>query len=155
VGQLFVAHTLAISELYVRLREAEQVGRLELLRFDAEPDAWHRSAIGVVKPDAYAVVLAGRFEDHFWLEVDRGTESLPTLRRKLQSYVEVALSGDTGPDGVLPRVVVTVETAERLHAVAALLRSLPAPGEQLVSVTPFGGIFRSDDVSGADNKGPP
>lgn len=152
IGQLFVAHTLAIAELYVRLREGERAGHLQLLTFEAEPDAWHQSSIGLVKPDAYVALVTGRYEDHFWLEVDRGTESLPTLRRKLLVYVDVALAGDRGPDGVLPRVLVTVESERRRFAVVELLNNLPSPADRLIHVEPFQSVFREGR---ADNKGPP
>ena len=36
-GATWTAHTLAVSDLYVRLRQAERAGRVELLDFDAEP----------------------------------------------------------------------------------------------------------------------
>ena len=152
IGQLFVAHTLAISELYVRLREAERADHLQLLTFEAEPDAWHPTSLGMVKPDAHAVVATGRYEDHFWLEVDRGTESLPTLRRKLLAYVDVALAGDRGPAGVLPRVLVTVESERRLSAVAELLNNLPSPADRLIHVERFQSVFRGGLT---DNKGLP
>ena len=38
----FLTHTLAISDLYVSLRQAEQRGRLELLRVELEPQCWRR-----------------------------------------------------------------------------------------------------------------
>lgn len=152
IGQLFVTHTLAISELYVRLREAERAGHLQLLDFQAEPDAWYESSLGLVKPDAFAVVATGRYEDHFWLEVDRGTESLPTLRRKLLVYVDVALAGDGGPAGVLPQVLVTTESERRRAAVVELLNNLPSPADRLIRVAPFESVFR-DGL--AANRGPP
>ena len=39
-GLAFVRHTLAVTELYVRLREAERAGTLELLEFEPEPECW-------------------------------------------------------------------------------------------------------------------
>ncbi len=158
IGQLFVQHTLAVSELYVRLREAERRKEpdqgLRLLEYHAEPQSWHHGPLGWLKPDAYAVLVNGRWEEHCWLEVDRGTESLPTLRRKLLGYLDSATAGDLGPRGVLPRVLVTVETAKRYAAVADLIERLPPPAAQMLSVELFEQAFR-EPLSAPDNRGPP
>ncbi|MFD8492288.1 replication-relaxation family protein [Amycolatopsis sp. NPDC059657] len=134
-GRLFLNHTLAISELYVQLREAEQAGRFAILEFRTEPAAWHVDGHGgVIKPDAYAVLQSADVSDSWWLEVDRATESLPTLRRKLLAYTEFARDGQLGPDDVVPRVLVTVPDDHRRAAVQGLIQTLPDPGGQLISV---------------------
>lgn len=135
-GALFLNHTLAVSELYVRLREAERAGQLELSGFLAEPACWQRTAsLGTIKPDAYALVAAGEVEDAWRLEVDRGTESPGTLRRKLNLYLLAAQAGVTGPDGILPRVLVTVPNERRLTTVRSITDSLGANAARLISVS--------------------
>lgn len=131
IGWPFVSHTLDVAELYVRLREAEARGELRLIRFDAEPASWYVAAAGVLKPDAYLIAELSDWEQHWWIEVDRGTESLPTLRRKLTEYLRIVGSGDLGPLGVVPRVMVTVLDDRRLGHVLGVMRVLPAPAEQL------------------------
>jgi Replication-relaxation len=42
-GNAFVVHQLAVTELYVRLREAEREQTCELVAFDAEPSCWRAS----------------------------------------------------------------------------------------------------------------
>jgi hypothetical protein len=141
VGWPFMQHTLDISELYVRLRERERRTGERLLRFDTEPASWHRTTVGVLKPDAYAVYEAGRWEEHRWIEVDRATESLPTLRRKLLGYLDAVGTGVMGPGGVMPEVLVTVRSARRLAAVRSLLETLPAPADRLISIHCFDEAF--------------
>lgn len=132
-GALFLAHSLDVSELYVQLREHELAGRLTLQAFAAEPASWYPTGFGGhLKPDAFAVVQGTRFDDSVWVEVDRATESLPTLRRKLLGYVDFALSGQPGPDGVVPRVLVTVPHERRRTAVLDLIVDLPEPAAQLI-----------------------
>jgi hypothetical protein len=132
-GRLFLAHCLDVSELYVQLREQEPNGTLTLAAFDTEPDTWHPTVYGGhLKPDAYVVVHNGQVEDSYWIEVDRATESLPTLRRKLLAYADFALSGQLGPGDVMPRVLVTVPHEKRLTAVQELITDLPEPATQLV-----------------------
>lgn len=141
IGWPFVEHTLDVSELYVRLRERERVGGGRLIRFDAEPASWYQTAHGVVKPDAYAVFEAGEWEEHRWLEVDRATESLPTLHRKLLVYVELAIAADRGPTNVLPEVLVTVPSVARKTALQSVLAALPGPANDLIRVLCFTDVF--------------
>jgi hypothetical protein len=103
-GALFLAHSLAASELYVRLREAERGGHLELSAFSAEPASWQRTpSLGTIKPDAYTLVAYGDIEDAWWIEVDQATESRNTIRRKLSLYLLAAQAGVVGPHQVLTR----------------------------------------------------
>jgi hypothetical protein len=132
----FLDHTLAVAELYVRLREAERSGELELLGFLAEPACWQPTAtLGVLKPDAYVLLARGGFEYAWWIEMDMGTESRTTLRRKLNHYVLAAQAGVVGPDQFLPRVLVCVPDDKRLGQVEETIRALPAPVNKLFHVT--------------------
>jgi hypothetical protein len=138
-GALFLAHTLAVSELYVRLREAERVGRLELSAFLAEPASWQRTAsLGTIKPDAYTLLAHGDIEDAWWIEVDQATESPATLRRKLSLYLLAATAGVVGPDEVLPRVLVTVPDKSRGEVIQEIVGDLGPAAERLISVTLHG-----------------
>lgn len=137
-GTLFLAHSLAVSRLYVDLRCAERdpTNGTALATYLTEPAAWHPDGIGsVLKPDAYALLQSADVEDSWWLEVDRATESLPTLRKKLVIYVDFARRGSLGPDGVMPRILLTVPSDQRLAAVRDLVASLPAPATQLIFAT--------------------
>lgn len=145
IGWLFVRHTVDVAELYVQLREAEHRGELRLLGFDAEPASWHRTAAGTLKPDAYAVVEAGGWERHWWIEVDRGTESLPTVRRKLAAYLQAYRSRDAGPSGVLPRVLVTVPDDRRADGIRGQLRQLLRPGPEAANLIV---VVRFQDAAG-------
>src|SRR5690606_848716 len=70
-------------------------------RFLAEPDSWQQTAtLGLLKPDAYALVASVTVEDAWWIEVDQGTESLTTLAAKLRVYLDAAQAGHLGPEGV-------------------------------------------------------
>ena len=78
-GTLFVRHALQVSELHTLLVEADRSRRVELLELRAEPSCW-RSFDGLgtqqpmLKPDSYARLGVGAFEDSYFFEVDRGTE---------------------------------------------------------------------------------
>ena len=132
----FLGHNLAVAELYVSLVEAARAGALTLATFDAEPDCWWRDSEGEwIKPDAYVMVSAGDVEDCWAIEVDMATESLPTLRCKLTTYLNLAANDERGPDGgVLPRVLVTVPNQRRRAALHDLVSGLPPPASELVTV---------------------
>lgn len=134
LGSLFLAHALAIAELYVSLREHERARDLALAHFVAEPATWYPDGQGsVIKPDAYARVQAGVVEDCWWIEVDRATESIPALRRQLLAYVDFARRGGVGSDGIMPRVLLTVPHDHRLVAVRAMINDLPSPAAELIT----------------------
>lgn len=132
-GRLFLAHSLAISELYTQLRERERHGQLRLAAFVVEAAAWYPDERGgFLKPDAYVRIQSADVEDIYWIEVDLATESVPTLRRKLRAYIDFARARSIGPDGVMPRVIVTVPHDRRLSAVRDLVDELPAPAAELI-----------------------
>jgi protein involved in plasmid replication-relaxation len=132
----FLGHCLAISQLYVDLVLATRLGQLALQTFRGEPAAWWQDdSAAWVKPDAYVVVGQGDVEDAWAIEVDRATESLPTLKRKLLVYLDLAARSDDGPDrSGLPRVLITVPHEPRQRAVHELIRGLPPPADQLFAV---------------------
>ncbi len=119
------------------LREAERAGEFELSAFQAEPACWQRTvSLGTIKPDAYVLLARGDIEDAWWCEVDRGTESPNTLRRKLNLYLLAAQAGIVGPDQVLPRVLVSVPNEHRIEIVRGIIAGLSPVAERLISVTP-------------------
>src|SRR4051794_30839862 len=80
------------------------------------------------------MVATAEHMDHWWMEVDLATEHLPTLKRKLEVYLEFWRGGALGPDGVVPRVLVTVPDAKRYSGVVRLIRQLPSGAEDLIIV---------------------
>jgi hypothetical protein len=132
-GALFLAHTLDVSELYVGLREQERMQQCALVGYATEPATWWPNGFGgIIKPDAYIQLRTDKVDDTIWCEVDRSTESLPTVRRKLLAYVDFANTGQLGPDRVVPRVLVTVPHERRLTGVLDLIASLPEPAAALI-----------------------
>lgn len=123
-GERFVAHYLAIAETRLQLLEAERAGQLELPSMQIEPRAW-RSYVGlggerrVLKPDFSAVTVAvvdGRpseYEDHWFGEVDRGTESIPTLLGQCAQYEAYRRSGAEDADGGVFPLVLWIVPDER------------------------------------------
>jgi len=131
-GTALIAHTLAVSELYVQLVERARDGAFRIAVFEAEPACWWPDDLGGhLKPDAHALLATKGYQDAWWIEVDHATETLPRLRKKLQTYLDFAHRGGIGPADVLPRILITTPTPARCAAVAKLITGLPPPAEQL------------------------
>lgn len=131
-GTAFTAHTLAVTELYVQLVEQARTSGFRLAAFQAEPACWWPDDVGgQLKPDAYTVLASDQYRDAWWIEVDRGTETLTRLRSKLRTYLDFQRRGGIGPAGVLPRVLLTAPHLRRCQAITDLITGLPPPADDL------------------------
>jgi hypothetical protein len=136
-----VRHTLAITELVVRVTEADRSGDLELIEWQTEPACW-RPFVGpgaarvVLKPDAFLRIGAGRLHEDRWLvEVDMATESPTTLAGKLRRHLAYRASGsELREHSVDPRVLWLVPDRRRAEVLWDLLRKLEADDRRLFAV---------------------
>lgn len=116
-------HCLAVAGTHLALRDVAATGRIELLEVQTEPRCWRTAASfgdRILKPDLFAVTAAGDYEDHWYIEVDRATESLPTLLRKCAQYEEYRRTGaEQQARGVFPLVVWIVPDKARAAKLAA------------------------------------
>lgn len=121
-GPLAMDHALDVAEIYVQLVEASRTGGFQVAAFVTEPATWWPIGNGgQLRPDAYTVLDAGNYRDCWWLEIDRATESIPRLRDKLRDYRDHATYSGTGPDGVVPNILVTAPTPQRVEAIRAAI----------------------------------
>lgn len=133
-GERYMRHVLAVSELYVNLVErARQNAGTQLDQFETEP-RWSDGRHSLLKPDAYAVVADEAHRDYWWVEVDLATEHLPTIKRKLATYVDFYRNGYLGPVQVMPWVLVTVPDSERFSQIVRLIHQLPHRADELFTV---------------------
>lgn len=136
----FQDHTLAVSELYVRLVERARTGNAELLVFTSEPRCWRPFAglagqAVILKPDAYVRLGVGEYEISAFLEVDLDSESLPTIARKMAAYVAYWRSGiEQQHFGIFPKTWWLVPDAARLAAISRTIRRLSAEAQPLFAV---------------------
>jgi hypothetical protein len=106
---MHAAHVLAVSELAVCLYEAHRAGTLELLHFAAEPACWRSFTVDgarrYLRPDAFLIVAVGDWEHLWFVELDRGTQAVSTVCRKVRAYYAYAATGqEQARWGVFPRV---------------------------------------------------
>lgn len=118
----FLAHTLAVVETAVKLRELERTGKTCISTLIVEPGNWRQyTALGgmkYLKPDMFAVLESGEYEDHFFIEIDLSTESPCVVIRKCQQYLAYRNSGNEQRDyGVFPFVVWIVPDSKRKDSI--------------------------------------
>ncbi|MEV5719385.1 replication-relaxation family protein [Amycolatopsis mediterranei] len=136
----FADHALAVAELRVQLTEFGRQHPTAQLAFTAEPQCWRRfpgagGEIVTLKPDAFVQIDRDGYELTSFLEVDLATESLPTIRRKLDVYVAYWRSGlEQARSGVFPRTWWSVPTTVRAEAIQYVIRRLPAEARELFAV---------------------
>jgi hypothetical protein len=126
----WLEHCLTVAEVHLALLELARARQAEVLSVVTEPRCWRRytpisGSPETLKPDLLAVTAQADYEDHWFIEVDRATESLPTLLLKCAQYEDYRRSGQAS--GVFPLVVWVVpgEThAAKLRAAIAASRTL-------------------------------
>lgn len=137
---LFLNHTLAVAEVRVQLEEAAQQGDLELLDIETEPANWRTftsrdGSAQILKPDLRTVTAVRDFEDHWFLEIDLGTEATPALLRKCLIYQQHKASGlEQAWHGLYPLVVWLIADQRRRDRLVAAIRADKRLDERLFRV---------------------
>jgi hypothetical protein len=136
----FLAHRLAVTELFVALVEQERIGLVELLHFESEPGCWRHfngpaGRVVTLKPDAYVATALGEYEEFRFIEVDRATESLPVVASKLTVYRQYWASGrEQRQHGLFPGVLFVVPDDRRAAQVRRECARLPEAASALFEV---------------------
>jgi hypothetical protein len=140
-GARYLAHTLAVAQLYVDLIAAERQERAELIRFEPEPECWRPYLVGfgarqALKPDAFLKLAIADYEFSWFVEQDMATEALTTVKGKALRYHEYFRTGtEQAARGVFPRVLWIVPDHDRAESVRETLTQLPAAAHRLFVVT--------------------
>lgn len=143
-GDRFLAHSLSVTELVIRLHRADLDGELRLERIETEPQCW-RGFLGLgaqretLKPDLGLTLAAGIDTVHFMIEVDLASEAQATLLRKCRTYLDYYRSGEeqrrTG--GVFPLVAWVVPDERRAARIHHVIARLPPAARALFRVWSF------------------
>ena len=127
-GQMFLAHTLACSELHTRLIEGERAQLFTLLERLPEPSCWRRFATAdgeqsILKPDLSARLERGEERRAFMIEVDRGTEGTRTLERRMGTYLQYRIYCRAA-QRPFPAVLWLARSERRVQVIAEVLATL-------------------------------
>lgn len=156
-GRAFLDHRSTVNDLVVRLRELGRHGELEVLTIDAEPACWRpypgpHGIARTLKPDLYAVVARGDFENHYFFEIDLATEHLPQIVAKAGMYREHAATGaQQRLLGIYPAVVWITTTRARALAMRTALSidtSLPTGMHTVIAAADVDGFLTGVADSG-------
>lgn len=132
----FVAHTLAISERVVTLTLADRRGDFELLELEAEPACWRPLGAQQLRPDLFVSLGAEEYEYRYFIEIDLGTESLPRLIAKCQTYDAYYRTGaEQRRHGVYPRVLWIMHDEHRTAKLRDLIERSRSLTPELFVVT--------------------
>jgi hypothetical protein len=136
----FQSHVLAVSELAINLTEQARTGVCQLDEFHAEPGCWRwfsglAGGRRLLKPDAYVRLGIDEFELTAFIEQDMDTESLSTIARKLDVYVDYWRTGaEQHEHGMFPRVWWLVPDTARLRAITDTITHLPTQARHVFTV---------------------
>lgn len=141
--QTFLDHHLQVTDTVVTLHELSRHTDLELAAVHVETDAWRtfltaHGTTTVLKPDLYAHLATPDFDDHWYLEVDRGTESTPVLLAKCRTYAAYKATGRAQVEhGVFPRVLWIVPSQRRVQRLEHAIQGDPnLPNRLFTVITP-------------------
>lgn len=127
-GTEFVDHTLLVAELAVLLREtARTQPDWAISHLGAERRAWRafNGPHGVtewLRPDLHVIAIDTDFEEHWFIEADRGREHGPQLLRKCQAYVRYMRTGAYQAEhDVFPTVLWVVPDFKRIRELEQII----------------------------------
>lgn len=137
VSTPFLTHTLAVTETHVTLIRHARTGAFTIERIDVEPDSWRpfltrAGTSTILKPDLYAHLATPEYDDHWYLEIDLGTESFPVLLGKCRTYTALKATGRPQAEhGVFPRVLWLLPTEARVSRLRTAIQSAPDLDDRL------------------------
>ncbi|MFC5289374.1 replication-relaxation family protein [Actinokineospora guangxiensis] len=142
----FHLHLLAVSDLYVALREQAAV---DVLEFQPEPRCWRTFTLAgelrtQLRPDALVRLAKGHRTNRWFVEVDRGTEGLGVIRRKCQRYLSYEHTGlEQVEHHAFPQVLWLVPSQQRAAQVKQVVDQLQP------QMAPVFVVSRLQDISDA------
>lgn len=137
----FLAHTLAVAQVGIDLTIATVLADIERVGIETEPSCWRSYQRGLggmetLKPDLYAEISTSEFEDRWFIEVDRATESLTAIRTKCQAYLDYYRTGiEQQRSHVFPQVLWSVPTDKRARQIEDVTSRMTNVPDGLFTVT--------------------
>ena len=137
----FLSHSLAVTESHVRLQEATRAGVFRLTAVQVETEAWRdfvtpSGVRSILKPDLMVTVSGDAYDDHWYVEIDLGTESLPVLLKKCRAYEDYRRTGRAQTEhGVFPRVLWVLPMRERATRLTGAIAAEPTLPDRLFTCT--------------------
>jgi hypothetical protein len=169
VSSLFLEHGLALAEVRIALDQSICAHHytLELFQDDIElrrAREWDVVEVELssekkkpvrIMPDGFFILRTPRGRGHFFLEVDRSTESVKSVwQRKILGYKTYALNGQfqrrygiTQPNTALRVLTVTISQLRAEHLKAAAERYGPPEAASLFLFAPLSEVTQHDPLA--------
>ncbi|KUM38994.1 hypothetical protein AR689_07520 [Arthrobacter sp. EpRS71] len=129
-------HHLEIADAFVEVLTEERSGRLKLLNYLTEPNT-HTTLGGItVRPDLFIdVEFVGQGEAaSYWIEVDRGFESLSTISEMVHRYVKAHNNSTSSDFESFPLVWFLVPDEQRQRNIEGVIRREVATSSDMFAV---------------------
>lgn len=145
-SQRFLGHCLAVADTHLMLRSLKEAPTVTDVTVSIENEAWRRYNGGGgearwLQPDLFATICSTDYDDHWFIEVDLGTESLPTLLRKCGQYEAYRASGiEQAQLGVFPMVLWVFNRADRIDKLMRAIARSHRLDSRLFVATHLAGI---------------
>lgn len=121
-GSRNLAHRLGVNAFFCALAEASRAHQEHCLAA-WRPERWVRTRAAEVKPDGFGRYLHPAGACEFYLEYDRGTETIGALSRKLEGYLRLATTWSEDHDLTgFPNLLIVVPERVREGEVGSALR---------------------------------
>lgn len=136
----FLDHTLAVADAAIAVIDASRRNMFDLLDIQTEPATWCSfqkglSGTEILKPDLFVALGVGDYEDRWFIEIDRATESSVAVLRKCRTYLDYRATGvEEREHDVFPRVLWAVPHERRAEQLRRAFRNATLPME-LFTVT--------------------
>lgn len=111
---LFLNHTLAVAECAVQMTcIARGSFDIDLEQVDCEPACWRcyrdeDGRLNYLRPDLFAITNYDDYEDHWFIEMDLGTESPTEVVEKCNAYIRYYYTGIEQRDSEMFPLVVWI-----------------------------------------------
>jgi len=115
----FLEHTVAVAESYLQIHEFCRREQQELVAAELEPSCWRGytdedGKPSTLKPDLYAMIDYGEYDDRWFFEVDLDSESPCIILEKCKRYDYYYRTGAEHKEtGVFPQVVWIMSSTTR------------------------------------------
>lgn len=133
----FLGHCLAIGDVHLGLLALRNLPSVQAVHVQLEPDCWRRftgqgGEPRWLQPDLAATVRTAEYDDRWFIEVDLGTEAIPTLLKKCGQYEAYRASGiEQDEHGAFPLVLWLFSKPERAEKLSDMVRRSPRFTPQL------------------------
>jgi hypothetical protein len=145
----FLQHCLTVADVHLGLRTLTTMESVEAVEIATEPASWRRY-IGpggeqrLLQPDLASVVRTQEYVDRWFIEVDLGTESLPTVLKKCGQYETYRASGiEQEAHHAFPLVIWVFLSQARAEKVKASILRSPRLTPELYRVVTADGFTTS------------